>query len=65
MNTAQFLNTADYISAEYGEAQESIQFEFDWLESVLLSEPEVCSECGESDNWIEVADGYVGCGCSY
>ena len=39
----------EYLDAEYGETQRSIQLEFDWLESVLLSEPsepEVCSECG-------------------
>jgi hypothetical protein len=55
----------EYLDAQYGETQRAIQLEFDWLESVLLSEPEVCSECGASDNWIEVADGYTGCGCSY
>jgi len=55
--------TAEYLDAEYGEAQRSIQLEFDWLESVLLSEPEeekFCSECGET-NWVYYGDGYRQC----
>jgi hypothetical protein len=58
---------SEYLTAEYGESQRAIQLEFDWLESVLLAEPDIetCPECGDSDNWIEVADGYTGCGCSY
>ena len=39
----------EYLDAQYGETQSAIQLEFDWLESVLLSEPEVCSECGGTD----------------
>jgi hypothetical protein len=58
---------SEYLTAEYGETQRAIQLEFDWLESVLLGGPDIetCPECGDSDNWIEVADGYTGCGCSY
>ena len=58
---------SEYLSAEYGESQLAIQLEFDWLESVLLGGPDIetCPECGDSDSWIEVADGYTGCGCSY
>jgi hypothetical protein len=58
---------SEYLTAEYGESQRAIQLEFDWLESVLLGGPDIetCPECGDSDNWIEVADGYTGCGCSY
>ena len=58
---------SEYLTAEYGETQRAIQLEFDWLESVLLGGPDIetCQECGDSDNWIEVADGYTGCGCSY
>lgn len=56
------MNTAEYLSSEYGEAQHSIQLEFDWLESVLLSEPEeeFCSECGDA-NWVYYGDGYRQC----
>jgi hypothetical protein len=50
----------EYLDAEYGDAQHSIQLEFDWLESVLLSEPDVCSECGEQ-NWVYYGDGYRQC----
>lgn len=46
---SELLNADEYLAAEYGEAQRSIQLEFDWLESVLLSGPEVCSECGGTD----------------
>jgi hypothetical protein len=42
---------SEYLSAEYGETQRAIQIEFDWLESVLLAEPDIetCSECGGTD----------------
>ena len=36
---------AEYLDAEYGEAQQSIQLEFDWMEEVLLFIP-TCTECG-------------------
>ena len=56
---------SEYLTAEYCEAQATIQLELDWMESVLMAEPQICTECGDSDNWIELADGYTGCGCSY
>jgi hypothetical protein len=56
---------SEYLTAEYGEAQATIQLELDWMESMQLTEQVICPECGDSDNWIEVADGYTGCGCSY
>ena len=39
---------SEYLNAEYGEAQRTIQLEFDWMESVLLGGPaEVyCEVCG-------------------
>ena len=58
---SELLNADEYLAAEYGEAQRSIQLEFDWLESVLLSGPEVCSEC-EGSYWIELPDGSTQCG---
>ena len=38
--------TAEYLDAEYGAAQEAIQLELDWVESVALFMP-TCTECGE------------------
>ena len=40
---------AEYLDAEYAETQRQLALEFDWLESVLLSEPDTCSECGGTD----------------
>ena len=45
----------EYLDAEYGETQRSLQLEFDWLESVLLDEPEVCSEC-DGQAWVVLPD---------
>jgi hypothetical protein len=53
----------EYLTSEYGEAQRSIQLEFDWLESALLDGPEdedVCTECHGS-NWVEDPDGNRQC----
>ena len=51
---------SEYLDAEYGETQRAIQLEFDWLESVLLSEPEICSEC-DGQAWVELPDGSRQC----
>jgi hypothetical protein len=59
------MSEAFYLSTEYAGAQSCIQLELDWLESIVPTEQVICPECGDSDNWIEVADGYTGCGCSY
>ena len=52
---------SEYLTAEYGETQRAIQLEFDWLESVLLADLNICTEC-EGCNWITLPDGSTQCG---
>jgi hypothetical protein len=57
--------TSEYLTAEYGEAQATIQLELDWMESVIADFPflklELCTEC-EGCNWIALPDGSTQCG---
>lgn len=54
------MNTAEYLNLEYGEAQQSIQLELDWLESLHITDPTLCSECGGND-MVELPDGSIQC----
>jgi hypothetical protein len=61
--------TSEYLTAEYGEAQATIQLELDWMESVIADFPflnielnsSICTEC-EGCNWITLPDGSTQCG---
>ena len=47
---------SEYLTAEYGETQQAIQLELDWMESMQLTDLNICTEC-EGCNWITLPDG--------
>ena len=51
---------SEYLTAEYGETQQAIQLELDWLE-LLHTRAEICTNC-EGSNWIRLPDGSIQCG---
>ena len=53
----------EYLDAQYSEAQQSIQLELDWLESIMTTAPEFyhCTECGPN-HMIQLPDGSWQCG---
>lgn len=51
----------EYLDAHYGDAQQSIQLELDWMESLVTSEFYHCTECGPN-HMIQLPDGSWQCG---